>query len=218
MTKNMKSTTWFSSDFHYGHKNLVAGVTVWTDKRECRNFQTLEEHNATLVTNINKVVKENDVLYFLGDWSFGGVDNILAFRDKIKCRSIHLILGNHDKALYQKQKFLVESGKFLSISHIKNIKIEDQNIVLCHFPFRSWEKSGKGSWMLHGHCHGSLAKYEQKPKGFWATLFPFFFRKQYYKTMDVGIDTHPEFRPYSFEAIKVIMENKQILNDVDYHE
>ncbi len=42
------------------------------------------------------MVKPNDIIYHLGDWSFGGHENIKIFRNRIKCKNIHLILGNHD--------------------------------------------------------------------------------------------------------------------------
>lgn len=218
MQNMRKENIWFSSDFHYGHKNLVKGISSWTNPIKCRNFSTLEEHDEILVRNINKVVMENDILYFLGDWSFGNNENIMVFRNKINCRNVHLILGNHDRTLFQKQANFIGKDKFLSISQQKTIKVDDQEITLCHFPMRTWERAGKGSWMLHGHCHGTLEKYQKEIKGFWRKLFSFLITKEYYKTMDVGIDSHPEFRPYSFEAIKGFMENRINLIGIDHHD
>lgn len=88
--------TYFTSDTHYAHKNIVRGTTEWLgdeDKGQAsvdrtRNFNTLEEHNQILIDNINQLVKENDVLYHLGDWSFGGYDNIWNFRKQLKCKNI----------------------------------------------------------------------------------------------------------------------------------
>lgn len=88
---------YFTSDTHFGHKNIVRGTTEWENARDkVRDFDTLEEHNQVLVDNINGMVKENDTLYHLGDWSFGGIENIWEFRRQLNCRNIHLILGNHD--------------------------------------------------------------------------------------------------------------------------
>lgn len=87
---------WFTSDLHYNHRNIVKGISEWTDKSGCRNFQTLEEMNQTLVDNINDNVKENDILYCLGDWSFRGKNSIYEFRKQLNVKTIHLILGNHD--------------------------------------------------------------------------------------------------------------------------
>ncbi len=93
----------FTSDTHYHHKNIVRGTTSW-EKIEpsmgiqrVRNFNTLEEHNDTLVNNFNSLVKENDTIYHLGDWSFGGHEQIKIFRNRLNCKNIFLIFGNHDQ-------------------------------------------------------------------------------------------------------------------------
>lgn len=103
------NNTYIFSDPHYGHTNFVAGETSWfysDDKTEeeierlrwsrTRPFNTLEEHNDTIVKKINDIVPETATLICLGDWSFGGIENIWNFRKQIKCKDIHLILGNHD--------------------------------------------------------------------------------------------------------------------------
>jgi calcineurin-like phosphoesterase family protein len=80
---------WFTSDTHYGHKNICRGVTSWKSEDPAaliaatRDFPTLEIMNETIVSNINSVVAEDDWLIHLGDWSFGGIENIDAFRDQI---------------------------------------------------------------------------------------------------------------------------------------
>jgi calcineurin-like phosphoesterase family protein len=92
---------WFTSDTHYNHKNICKGVTEWSDADiSCRDFQTIEEMNDAIVNSINKYVMENDILYHLGDWSFGGINSIWEFRKQIKCKNIHLILGNHDEHIF----------------------------------------------------------------------------------------------------------------------
>lgn len=194
------SKPFFSSDFHYHHNNIVAGTTNWSSKERCRNFSTLEEHDGTLVHNINQTVGKDDVLYFMGDWSFGGLEFVKEFRDKIYCKTIHLILGNHDHHI-EKNRFyngVSTWSLFDSINHYKRKTINGQDMVLSHYSFRTWDKAHKGTWMLHGHSHGTLPPYEQ------------------FKTMDVGIDTHPDFRPYSFKEIQEIMSEKKDLR-VDHH-
>ena len=81
---------WFTSDTHYGHKNIVRGTTSWEKNeggQKTRDFDTLEEHNAALVKSINSVVKQDDELWHLGDWSFGGHANIKVFRDQLHCKN-----------------------------------------------------------------------------------------------------------------------------------
>ena len=92
-----KDNIWFTSDTHYSHKNICLGVSEWSEpERSCRNFLNLTEMNDEIVYQINRNVKEDDILFHLGDWSFGGIDKIWEFRKKINCKNIHLVLGNHD--------------------------------------------------------------------------------------------------------------------------
>lgn len=212
----MVTDVFFSSDFHYAHKNLVSGISEWTNKARCRKFKTLEEHNETLVNNINNVVKPKNTLYFLGDWSFGGIDNILKFRKLIRCENIHFILGNHDDHIYSRQSSLLGGGShgFLSIDYYKKVKIDKQSICLFHFPCRGWDKAAKGTWMLHGHCHGTLASYSSAHIEGSKSWFK---KTELFKTMDVGIDTHPKFQPYAFETIRDIMNKRINLIGIDHH-
>ena len=100
---NSKQNIFFCSDPHYGHSGIVMGTSSWTDKSVCRPFQTIEDHDRELVNNINKTVGENDILFSLGDWSFGSyktgenVTNIRKFREQLSCKNIFLILGNQDR-------------------------------------------------------------------------------------------------------------------------
>lgn len=87
---------YFISDPHYGHKNIVREVSEWSDTSRCRDFNDVERMNHTIVDSINSTVRENDILFCLGDWSFGGVENVWKFRKRLVCKNIHLVLGNHD--------------------------------------------------------------------------------------------------------------------------
>jgi len=52
-------------------------LTKWTDDDSVtRDFKSLEHMNDTLVNRINETVSENDILIHLGDFSFGGFENI----------------------------------------------------------------------------------------------------------------------------------------------
>lgn len=96
-----KQKIWFTSDSHYGHKNICKGVTAWDLKdhggdMSVRDFKNLDQMNSALVDGINNYVAQDDYLVHLGDWSFGGIENIWKFRNRINCKNIILILGNHD--------------------------------------------------------------------------------------------------------------------------
>jgi calcineurin-like phosphoesterase family protein len=36
------------------------------------------------------------------------------------------------------------------------IPIDEHLLILCHYPFRTWNKMGKKAVNLHGHSHGKL--------------------------------------------------------------
>src|SRR5580658_1871636 len=70
--------SWFTSDFHLGHRNII---------RYCsRPFASVEEMDAAILANLNELVGANDVLYFLGDFCLGGPDQARQYRDRIVCR------------------------------------------------------------------------------------------------------------------------------------
>jgi len=198
---------YFTSDTHYGHKNIVSGISKWEDKSGCRNFKTLEEHNNTIVDSINSVVGQEDTLYHLGDWSFGGVENVFRFRERIICQNVHVILGNHDENLYKNRDNCHEV--FESVNSYLELNIGDDHIVLSHWPMKIWNRYHKGSWHLHGHTHGNL-----KPDEWWIQKQS----KNRRRTMDVGVDTNG-FLPYSYNDLKRILDKlNDYPTDLDHHE
>jgi calcineurin-like phosphoesterase family protein len=209
---------WFTSDTHYNHKNIVRGVSKWEDKSTCRDFSTVEEMNNVIVENINRVVKADDTLFHLGDWSFHGNGIIHEFRNKLICKNIHLIYGNHDTSIYESLEL---QQSFQSVATYREISVNGQKIMLSHYPFRTWNKWHHGSWMLYGHCHGNLQ--HQIPSRLlkqlieenrWDDIRALADGKDVPelcpngRSMDVGLDTHPEFRPYSITEIHNIMDSK----------
>jgi calcineurin-like phosphoesterase family protein len=209
---------YYTSDSHYNHKNIVSGVSRWEDKSGCRDFKTKEEHDETVIKNINDCVKRDDVLFHLGDVAFQGPEKIIEFRNRIRCKTVHLILGNHDVDIH---KMVELQQMFTTVDFYREININGQKIVLCHYPLRTWNKWHHGSFMLHGHCHGKLQ--HQIP----ASLLKRLLEENQMdvlwalanneevdgycpngRSLDVGLDTHPQFRPYSHTEILEIMKTK----------
>ena len=93
---------WITSDTHYSHKNICRGTTNWRlpngqiPEAQTRNYSTVEKMNSAIVNNINELVGQDDILIHLGDWSFGGFEQIEEFYNRLICKNIHLIMGNHD--------------------------------------------------------------------------------------------------------------------------
>lgn len=85
----------------------------------------------------------DDTLWIVGDFCMEGrFDFAKAYRDRIKCRNVHLVWGNHDKRSIR--------PLFGQVLEQGMVKVDGQNIWLNHYPMRSWDKSFHGSWHLYG--------------------------------------------------------------------
>ena len=103
--KSAETKVHFFGDAHFGHKNICRGTTDWDKKEECRDFDTLNSMNDHIVNQINKYVGIGDVLIFLGDWAFGGEDNVWKFRSRILCKKIIFVKENHDQHIFPGKVF-----------------------------------------------------------------------------------------------------------------
>jgi calcineurin-like phosphoesterase family protein len=199
----------FTSDTHYSHKNICRATTEWEDAEDkTRDFKSLEYMNDTIVNNINGRVGENDILFHLGDWSFGGFEKIQELRDRIVCKNIHLILGNHDHHI-ENNKAEIQTA-FSSVNHYLDLEVYDSSFgkftkfrfILMHYPIASWIDMNKGTMHLHGHVH--LPPHQAVGPG---------------RSMDVGMDGH-EMEVVSMRFIVNRLRHQPIENLVlpsDHH-
>lgn len=194
---------------HYNHANICSATTQWTDPVTCREFKSLEHMNTVLVANINEVVGQNDILFHLGDWSFGGFESIAEFRNKIVCQNIHLVTGNHDHHIEnnrdQVQNLFSSVNKYLELLVKTNVGtplMDEQKFVLMHFPIASWNNMARGAIHLHGHVH--LNKDKRFSPG---------------KMMDVGVDGN-NLHPINMNEVVSLMKNRPIKSVLpqDHHE
>ena len=86
---------------------------------------------------------------------------------------------------------------FNSVQDVFTGKIGKREFHLSHYSHQVWPASHKGVIHLFGHSHGSL--------------------KGIGRSMDVGVDTHKEFRPYHINEIFKIMD-KIPVKFIDHHE
>ena len=207
-TNNPEVNVWITSDTHYSHKNICRGVTAWRTPEggipinQTRDFPTIEKMNSSIVNNINEVVGQDDMLIHLGYWSFGGFEQIREFWDRIICKNIHLVLGNHDHHIENNRDG--SQGLFKSVSHYNTLEIGQFKFRLMHYPISSWDGLGKGVMHLHGHCH--LPNNLKLSRG---------------QRMDIGMDGHPEFRPYNVyrEVVPLLRNRPKVseIGDYDHH-
>ena len=208
--KIINDNIWITSDTHYNHKNICRGVTEWRTKDgdipnlQTRDFPNLDEMNEAIVNNINAVVMPDDVLIHLGDWSFGGFDSIREFYDRLVCKNIYLYLGNHDH--HQKRNKHGIQEIYLKVDKLEDSFSCDKKMIhMGHYPVQSWKDMKMGSIHLHGHTHFSGD--DRFGNG---------------KKMDIGIDGHPEFRPYNLRTeVLPLMDARPICSEyttvLDHH-
>jgi calcineurin-like phosphoesterase family protein len=149
---------WLTSDLHLGHE-MVARY---------RGYETAEEHDEALARRWDKVVREDAVVWVLGDVAMAGWRARLAWvaaRPGVK----HLVLGNHDRAhplhsrAYDYQRAYLQA--FDSVQTAARLSLGDQvgNVRASHFPyegdrgaerFTDWRLRDAGRPLVHGHTHG----------------------------------------------------------------
>lgn len=149
---------WFWTDSHLGHKNIVLGESEWTDKSGCRPFNTRNDHDSYQLNLVNSFVDKSDILWFGGDFAFGGEQNIRKYRDLINCETIHVLLGNHDHHIRKHAQSVYMKYGFSSVQDYLELEIDGTQIVMCHYPLESWINMERGAYHLHGHVHGNIRK------------------------------------------------------------
>ena len=118
-----------------------------------------------MIANWNAVVGEDDEVWHLGDFA-RTAKQAAELLPRLNGRK-HLVLGNNDPSA-------VANLRWASVSPYAETEVDGVSLVLCHYPFRSWNGMHRGAVNLHGHSHGRL--------------------KPLLRQFDVGVDVR-DFRP-----------------------
>lgn len=171
----MSYKIYVTADLHFHHKNIIKYCN--------RPFSSLEEMHEIFIQNWNKKVAPTNIIYCLGDFSFGN-----EAQNKLLLKSLNgnkiLIRGNHDR-------LPKVSDGWSEIYDYKETKIDHKHIIMFHFPIKTWNRKHHGSWHLHGHEHHSAP---DNPLAY---------------TMDVGVDGHA-YAPVSYDEVAAHMSNKTV--------
>jgi calcineurin-like phosphoesterase family protein len=183
---------------HYYHKNIIRFVQGSPPKQLYeglgdRPFENVPHMNEDLIRRWNEVVTPEDLVYHLGDFSFGDPKESTDVAKRLNGQK-HLVWGNHDKRLRKSKEFM---DQWVWCRDMAEIEVWDKKVVLCHFPMLSWNKSHHGAYHLHGHCHGTLPADPNALR------------------VDVGVDSW-DYRPVPFEEIAKVM-NKRTFVPIDHH-
>ena len=171
--------TLFTSDLHFGHKNIVDLCK--------RPFADVGEMDAVLIERWNRKVKKNDVVYLTGDvvWD---KKKVAYYMEQLSGKKI-LVAGNHDSAWIKReecQKYFEEIVPYLEVH------LNGHPITMCHYPMLEWRSSREESkrklgYLIHGHIHNRIAdEYRQ--------LFLQF------SALNAGVDVN-DFAPVTFDEL-----------------
>lgn len=185
----------FSADWHLGHSNIIKyckrpflsreeeGLLEMIDRgsipaRDLRiSPESTNRMTDTIIDSTNAVVAPDDTLVVIGDYCWtprdGRWDVARKYRERINCKNMFLIWGNHDD-----RRILAPLFKACYDQYVFNV--DGQHIFVSHYPCRSWDMAHHGSWDLYGHVHdlygpednGDLMPYQKKvfTEGFHSVL------------------------------------------------
>jgi len=187
---------WFTADLHLGHGNIIKYcmrpfLTAEEQERARHDPrgnwrvspETVQRHDDTLIDTINMCVEKKDVLWIVGDFCMGGLHEARSYRNRIRCRNVYLVWGNHDRpGVRTVFTDVIEQGMYT---------VANQDIWLNHYPMRTWNRRFHGSWHVYGHVHGRLQAEDAAND---SAL-----------TRDVGVDAC-DYRPVSFEELQEYMK------------
>ena len=157
-------TIFFPADPHFGDHRTI--------NIQKRPFASVGEMDAVLIERWNAMVGPDDIVWHLGDVARRAAD-VPALLDRLHGTK-HLLRGNNDP-----DATLTAIG-WASVGDYAEIVVDGDALVLCHYPFRSWNGQHRGTLNLHGHSHGRL---KPMPRQF-----------------DVGVDVQ-EFAPVTLERL-----------------
>ena len=145
------NTTYFMSDLHIGHENILNFCG--------RPFSTADDCEEYILNRLKTDTKEGDTIIDLGDmfWKKSS-DFIDKFFDELKGREFIKVLGNHDKVSPLEKTKSLQNKKIYDILEV-NVLVNSNDLVrvfASHYPVLCWNGKNHGSIHVFGHCHGNI--------------------------------------------------------------
>ena len=148
---------YFTSDWHFCHNKPFI--------YESRGFKSIEEMNEIIIENHNRVVKEEDIIYCLGDCMLNDNQKGMECIDRLNGYKV-IILGNHCTDTR------IKLYKNLPNTEVKGwadmFKYGNYHFYLSHYPTitsnHDEDRSLKQIILnLHGHTHDRRKFYQDNP-------------------------------------------------------
>ena len=184
--------TFFTSDTHFGHANII--------KYCARPSENTEEMDKVLIENWNAKVPKDGIVYHLGDFAWGSISYWERIREQLNGEII-LIFGNHDDHFLDNKRIY---KLFKEVTPQKKVWFDKTCVYMNHYPFLCFGGSYKGlgaTWQLFGHVHSNSRSKEGLDHKRLVNCFP----TQY----DVGVDNN-NFTPISFDELHSYINNRQM--------
>ena len=135
--KNNKSKYYVITDTHHYHDRIVTQFIF-----RPANF------NELIIKNWQTTIKENDIVFHLGDVIWGNKEQLKSIMDQLPGTKI-LIRGNHDKN--HSNNWFLDCGFSVVLQ-----KAQFGNIILSHTPsILNEEEIERGIINVHGHFHSN---------------------------------------------------------------
>jgi len=153
--------TWFTSDPHFWHKNVIDFCQ--------RPFGSIEDMNEGLIVRWNSRVQPGDTVFVLGDFGFCGTTELKKIVPRLNGEKV-LVKGNHDWK-YKDHRWIEFGFVRVAKDLAMNADVPGGIIRLSHFPYAGSGDHGdyeerytehrlvdEGAWLLHGHVHTAWKK------------------------------------------------------------
>ena len=182
-----KQQTFFTSDTHLGAKRTL--------ELSQRPFKDVNDMDMQIVSNWNKKITMNDIVYHLGDFGDSKYLSLLNYKE------LHILEGNYERDM--KSPLILPPDRNI-IYHKKPFTIKLSNgteVLLMHEPaniVKDLDVKKKNLFCFYGHAH----------------------RANYKKNgINVGIDSYLDFAPLSedfcldrINAVKKYYDNNMLCN------
>ena len=146
MKVQQKSKTWFTSDTHFSHRNIIKMRTD-VDK-PLRDYVDIDEMNEDMVDKWNSLVAPHDKVIHLGDVAFAMKElNSLEILNRLNGKKT-LVMGNHDYKAKQYMEY------FSNVCGCMEYTLDgDKRVILTHIPVHTSQVDYRFVGNVHGHLH-----------------------------------------------------------------
>lgn len=144
------SNTWFISDPHFGHKNIIKY------EPEFRLFKDTDDMDETIIKNYNDTVGDEDLVFWLGDMFFTKSERTEYIASRLQKGRKILILGNHDHyspTKYRRLGFEPHRMYMYKDHLLTHEPVSSENMKnLAHYGIRN----------IHGHVHSATQGFDPR--------------------------------------------------------